>query len=240
MRNREQIYGQEAAGLLRNITVYHCIRHDQLLRLYPGKEDVIENLLRYLVKQQRIFYNTDRDCYGDAPNCREDKELTAALWVLLDFIEKVEYHSPDDTPAKLVFFADGEVYEVVYVGPGKEALLQHALAAEDDSGQRLAILNEQGRRKAQFLVNAVIHYINCPESPEAAATPKIDRQTVEQLVREILSNMQPEATPGTEGNPSGDLPPTTTSESIPFDAAAMLGEDGFHSLLSSLAAIQDS
>ena len=46
MRNREQIYGQEAAGLLRNITVYHCIRHDQLLRLYPGKEGVIENLDR--------------------------------------------------------------------------------------------------------------------------------------------------------------------------------------------------
>lgn len=58
MRNREQIYGQEAAELLRNITVYHCMRRDQLLRLYPGKEGVIENLLRYLVKQQRIFYNT--------------------------------------------------------------------------------------------------------------------------------------------------------------------------------------
>lgn len=88
MRNREQIYGQEAAELLRNITVYHCIRRDQLLRLYPGKEGVIENLLRYLVKQQRIFYNTDRDCYGDVPDCREDRELTAALWVLLDFIER--------------------------------------------------------------------------------------------------------------------------------------------------------
>ena len=25
MKNRGQIYGQEAAGLLRNITVYHCI-----------------------------------------------------------------------------------------------------------------------------------------------------------------------------------------------------------------------
>ena len=75
MRNREQIYGQEAAGLLRNITVYHCIRHDQLLRLYPGKEGVIENLLRYLVRQQRIFYNIDRDCYGDIPDCREDTGL---------------------------------------------------------------------------------------------------------------------------------------------------------------------
>ena len=113
--------------------------------------------------------------------------------------------------------------------------------AGDPSHRRVAaILNEQGRRKAQFLVNAVIHYINCPESPEAAAVPRIDRQTVEQLVREILSNMQPEATPATEGNTSGDIPPVTASESIPFDAAAMLGEDGFHSLLNSLAAIQDS
>ena len=86
----------------------------------------------------------------------------------------------------------------------------------------------------------VIYYINCPESPEAAAAPKIDRQTVEQLVRETLSNMQPEAASATEENAPGDLLPVTASESIPFDAAAMLGEDGFHSLLSSLAAIQDS
>ena len=112
--------------------------------------------------------------------------------------------------------------------------------AGDPSHQQVAaILNEQGRRKAQFLVNAVIHYINCPESPEAAAAPKIDRQTVEQFVREILSNMQPEETSTTEGNTPGEIPPTTASESIPFDAAAMLGEDGFHSLLNSLAAIQE-
>lgn len=112
--------------------------------------------------------------------------------------------------------------------------------AGDPSHQQVAaILNEQGRRKAQFLVNAVIHYINCPESPEAAAAPKIDRQTVEQLVREILSNMQLETTPTVEGNMPGDFPPVTTSESIPFDPAAMLGEDGFHSLLNSLTAIQE-
>ena len=143
MKNREQIYGQEAAGLLRNITAYHCIRHDQLLRLYPSKEDVIENLLRYLVRQQRIFYNADRDCYGDVPDCLEDEELTAALWVLLDFIEKVEYHSPDDFPVKLVFFADGEVYEIIYVSRDKEAMLRHALSKEDDTGRRLIIIEEE-------------------------------------------------------------------------------------------------
>ena len=49
--------------------------------------------------------------------------------------------------------------------------------AGDPSHQQVAaILNEQGRRKAQFLVNAVTHYMNCPETREAAAAPRIDRK----------------------------------------------------------------
>lgn len=40
-----------------------------------------------------------------------------------------------------------------------------------------------------------------------------------------------------EDMPGGD-PAIMTSEGIPFDAAAMLGEDGFHLLLNSLAEIQ--
>jgi len=99
-------------------------------------------------------------------------------------------------------------------------------------------LNEQGQRKAQFLVNAVTHYMNCPETPEAAAAPRIDRQAVEQLVREILSNMHPEPVPAAGEDMPGCDPAITAAEGIPFDAAAMLGEDGFHSLMDSLAAIQ--
>lgn len=34
MKTREQLYGKEAAGLLRNITSYHCMRHEQAYRLY--------------------------------------------------------------------------------------------------------------------------------------------------------------------------------------------------------------
>ena len=40
-----------------------------------------------------------------------------------------------------------------------------------------------------------------------------------------------------EDMPCGD-PAIAAAEDIPFDAAAMLGEDGFHSLMDSLAAIQ--
>ena len=111
--------------------------------------------------------------------------------------------------------------------------------AGDPSHQQVAaILNEQGRRKAQFLVNAVTHYMNCPETPEAAAAPPLDRQEVERLVREILADLRPEATPVAKDDALKDTPTATSSESIPLDAAAMLGEDGFHSLMDSLAAIQ--
>lgn len=36
----------------------------------------------------------------------------------------------------------------------------------------------------------------------------------------------------------GGVPAMAAAEDIPFDAAAMLGEDGFHSLMDSLVAIQ--
>ena len=55
MKTREQIYRQEAASLLRDVTTYHCAKGEQLKRLYPGKEEKIEHLLGYLVKQGRVY-----------------------------------------------------------------------------------------------------------------------------------------------------------------------------------------
>ena len=54
-KTREQIYRQEAASLLRDVTTYHCAKGEQLKRLYPGKEEKIEHLLGYLVKQGRVY-----------------------------------------------------------------------------------------------------------------------------------------------------------------------------------------
>ena len=45
-------------------------------------------------------------------------------------------------------------------------------------------------------------------------------------------------TPAVGEDMPGCNPAITASEDIPFDAAAMLGEEGFHSLMDSLAAIQ--
>ena len=144
MKTREQIYRQEAASLLRDVTTYHCAKGEQLKRLYPGQEDKIEHLLGYLVKQGRIFYRTDKDTYYDHPGMETDTEMIAALWVLADFGDKYEYHSTDTYPSKVVFFADGETYEIVYVPWDKESLILHAMKMRNDgdSGKKILIVED--------------------------------------------------------------------------------------------------
>lgn len=52
----------------------------------------------------------------------------------------------------------------------------------------IEILEQQGpRRKAQFIVNAVLHYIHCSETPDIAAAQPVDRDYIEHIIKEILS-----------------------------------------------------
>ncbi len=57
MKTREQVYGREAAAILRDISMYRVLTAEQILRLHPGKDakerNKIRNLLTYLVKQLR-------------------------------------------------------------------------------------------------------------------------------------------------------------------------------------------
>ena len=55
----------------------------------------------------------------------------------------------------------------------------------------IRLLEKQGpHSKAQFLVNAVLHYINCLETPDIAVPQTIDRAAIEEIVAEILSRKE--------------------------------------------------
>ena len=82
MKTREQIYGQEAAGILRDVSMYRALTEMQLLKLYPHKESKIRNLLSYLQKQGRImqcgeYYRIPADAEESI-----DHGLSKAVWVL--------------------------------------------------------------------------------------------------------------------------------------------------------------
>ena len=71
-----------------------------------------------------------------------DLGLSKAVWVRADFMEQVEYHSVSDYPAKIIFFADDEVYEIIYVEPGKEQLINQMLSTVKEVPPKYIILVE--------------------------------------------------------------------------------------------------
>lgn len=157
MITRAQLYGKEATSILRDISTYHSIHHHQLLRLYPDEEKT-ENLLRFLLRQRRIYYNGITDCYHDSPAFDSDAEMLAAIWVLADFGNRVDYHNADDLPVKLVFFAEGEVYEVIYIAEGKEALICHALSGDTDQSCKRLVITQSTQQMEELSIDSVAAY----------------------------------------------------------------------------------
>ncbi len=163
MKTREQIYSHEATSLLRDITTYHCAKEEQLMRLYPGREEKIRTLLAHLVKQGRIFRSPLRNTYHDTPSMTYDSDTVSALWVLADFADKLEFHSTDTFPTNIIFFAAGETYEIIYIPRKKEGLILHLLSHRhegDTDGKLILIVEDVGQIEDIDLPEAVYCTVN--------------------------------------------------------------------------------
>ena len=52
----------------------------------------------------------------------------------------------------------------------------------------IRLLEKQGpHSKAQFIVNAVLHYVNCKEAPDISPAQAADKAPIEKIVMEVLS-----------------------------------------------------
>ena len=166
MKSRNQIYRGEGERLLKLITTYHALQYEQVLQFFIRNRDSMKSLITSLIKQGRIYYDQDRDLLCDSPEASDspDYGMIAAVWVLLDFKEAVVYHTSGEFPVKLHFFSRDEAYEVIYVNPGQEVLINHVVAslpAEDTN--RLVIL-ESEQQAAQVNIDGITAF--CLVSPE--------------------------------------------------------------------------
>lgn len=141
IKTREEIYGQEAAELLRLISMYPGISGKQLCRFFPGRQEKIKTLLTHLGKQGRIIPARSGEYFLCGSELAvPDDGMMRAVWVLLDFIDRVEFHSPGDFPANIMFFSNGELYEIVYVANGQEVLISHVITRNRECGGKYIVL----------------------------------------------------------------------------------------------------
>lgn len=108
----------------------------------------------------------------------------------------------------------------------------------DPQHQQVAeILNRQGRRKAQFLVNTVLHYIHCSETPDIPQQPPINTDAIETIVRRIMEEYSEK--PMRQDVRKTPEKKTVKSEEIAFDdAAELLGEDGIAAVRNTIASFR--
>ena len=121
--------------------MYPGVLEKQLLRFHPGKEEHVKAMLSQLIKQGRIRKEADSSYYTSGADIKaKDHSLIKAVWVLLDFLDRVEYHSASDFPVKIVFFAEGEEYEIICAVQGQEALVSQAMQRMKEGCSRRIVL----------------------------------------------------------------------------------------------------
>jgi hypothetical protein len=142
MKTRET---RKAGELLRTLGEYKTLLMAQALRLFP------EPVISYLRKQQRIYVRPDQRIAA-SESVNPDPGAEKAVWLMLDFIDRVDYHAAGAFPVTLYFFLGEELYEAIYIAPGQETLICHALAGHDDPpGKRIVIIeNTEQIEKINF------------------------------------------------------------------------------------------
>ena len=171
MKSFADNYDVEISAILRDLSMYRALTTEQLMRLYPGKERKVEKLLPYLRNQCRIWKTGDYYC--SSPDAAEhiDQSLLAAVWVLIDFIEMATYHSVAEFPAKIMFYvedtteeqSEGEIYEIVYAGIGREALVSYLASTQSQSRTNHLILVDKPEQILELNIPDTCGY--CTVSP---------------------------------------------------------------------------
>lgn len=103
--------------------------------------------------------------------------------------------------------------------------------------QTIDILNQQGRRKAQFLVSAVQHHLHCPETPDIPQPAPVDIHTIEDIVRRIVEEQKKPALKNQEPVKAQSSSPQT-EKFYDDDSEEQLGEEGLTAIAHTIAAFR--
>ena len=100
------------------------------------------------------------------------------------------------------------------------------------------LLEQQGRHKAQFITNAVLHYIHCPETPEIPEPQPIDRNLLEQLVMDILNRQSEGSRTLPQKEETVRVSEPELIPEVPTELEKLFGKDGISAIASTLSAFQ--
>lgn len=140
LKSKEQ--ENDLTTIIRLLSMYHALSLRQLQKFFPTlSEEKLSMLLHRLEKSGRLAFSEEWDMVLCSKEHTPDMAVTAAFWVLLDFLPEVIYHTVSEFPVALTFYTEADAYDVIYVPEEKEILINHALSVcPKDAPRRLVIV----------------------------------------------------------------------------------------------------
>ncbi len=143
MRTRDDL--TEAKEVVRVLSLYGALLFQQILALFPGRAETVRNMIARMVKQKRLFYLQDSCAVAISPERELDAAMVSAFWVLLDFLDQVDFHTSSDFPVAISLFTEGgDAYDIITIAPGQENTMNHALwyVKGEDLPKRLVVVED--------------------------------------------------------------------------------------------------
>jgi len=116
---------QDEQYVIQWLSQYGALTKTQVIRLLRDRTpQAAEKIIRNLKKQLRVAEVSGGYYLGLDSMVQPDQRIILAVWVLLQFIDKVEpmAHYPTTYPSQIYFLKDGVGYEIVVLYDGEQHL----------------------------------------------------------------------------------------------------------------------
>lgn len=145
MRHIKREQENHLSEINRMISMYKVLSMEQLHRALPELDDSkMDAVLKQLENSGRLVYDKAGGMVKNESGSSRNQAVEAAVWVLLDFISSVTYHTISEYPVTLSFFTEEDAYDVIYVPVGKEIITMHAVSGnKTGAAQRLVIVEQK-------------------------------------------------------------------------------------------------
>ena len=149
MKTRDEIFTEERE-LLRVISLYKTLYQAQIQKLFPLKSAAtVDNMLRKLARQKRIFVDWKNGIVSVSEEelKKLDRVRIVSFWLLLEFMEKIVFHTTAEFPAQIFFMTEKDAFEILYVTEEQEAAINAFFLRQNkqDLCKRLVIVENSAQ-----------------------------------------------------------------------------------------------
>ena len=119
--------------LLKWLSQYGTMTRAQAIKMLRKPEPTATKIIRNLVREQRIAELNKGEVLALDELCKVNPKMDTAIWVLLQFVDKVRplAHYPATYPSQLFFLKENVGYEVVVLLDGEESFARLLPASQE-------------------------------------------------------------------------------------------------------------